>query len=66
MPVWGGVAIEDALWFSTERGRSRKARNLRGGAGAAWWHTEGPDVVVVNGVGAEGRGELGRGWRERA
>jgi nitroimidazol reductase NimA-like FMN-containing flavoprotein (pyridoxamine 5'-phosphate oxidase superfamily) len=51
MPVWA-VWLDDALWFSTG-GRSRKARNLRGEPRCVV-HTEGPDVVVVNGVAEEG------------
>ena len=51
MPVWA-VWLEDALWFSTG-GRSRKARNLRSEPRCVV-HTEGPDVVVVNGVAEEG------------
>jgi nitroimidazol reductase NimA-like FMN-containing flavoprotein (pyridoxamine 5'-phosphate oxidase superfamily) len=55
MPVWA-VWLDDALWFSTG-GRSRKARNLRDEPRCVV-HTEGPDVVVVNGVAEEG--ELAR------
>lgn len=47
MPVWA-VWLDDALWFSTG-GRSRKARNLRGEPRCVV-HTEGADVVVVQGT----------------